>query len=75
MDMCAVPVKDPNRIDVETAIALFTALDSWPAVSHYLRRPNGMHYTAQAIGLAVRRYDRGLDGSGRSARDKEPNMS
>jgi hypothetical protein len=74
MGLRAVPVKDPNRVDVARAIELFTELNSWPKVAARLRRPNGMHYTAQAVGLAVRRHDLGLDGSGRSARDKEPNL-
>lgn len=55
-----MPKADPNKIDVEEAIRLYTEKPDWHFVASQMKRPNGTPYTTNAICAAVRRHDRGV---------------
>jgi hypothetical protein len=52
-----MPVRDPNKIDAQEAIRIFTVWPDWKFVAEQLKRPNGHPYTVDAICKAVRRHD------------------
>ena len=54
-----MPKADPNKIDVEEAIRIYTAMPNWHLVARLVTRTNGTPYTTDAICAAVRRHDRG----------------
>jgi hypothetical protein len=52
-----MPVRDPNKIDVEEALRIFRVWPDWKFVAEKIKRPNGTPYTVDAICKAVRRHD------------------
>lgn len=52
-----MPVRDPNKIDINEVLRVFRIWPDWKFVADQVRRPNGTAYTIDAICKAVRRHD------------------